>query len=989
MFAGLLALALGMPAPTTADDWKHTGTVTILTTPEGANLTAGSRVEQFPLLVTLHKDFFDFSQAQPHGEDLRLFTADGTPLPYQIDEWSPAQGQAKIWVRVPAIEGNQRQPLTLKWGNPSAQAESSGKAVFQESNGYVSVWHMGETAVDEVGTLESQDTGTQDTEGMIGRARRFPGGKGIFGGDTITTYPSGSSSHSTEAWFRAQAPNNTIIGWGNEGGGRGSKVRMQFRSPPHVHIDSDFSDVNGNSTLPLDQWIHVVHTYNTQDGKLYINGQLDGAAGPLLDIKTPMRLWLGGWYDNYDFKGELDEVRISNVARSPAWIQLEYANQKPAQTLVGPVIRPGTRFSVLPAALNLLEGTSATVSAQADGAEKVYWVLQRNGQETVGAADQLSYTIHAGRVSEDGSFNLSFQAVYPDGRKSLDIPVRVKDMIPDPAFVLQAPATWNGRTPITVVPKVTNAAALAVLNADRLKISYRVEEMATVNEETGDGLVLKHAFKGGRLRVRVGISNGGAVVEQTVEIQVTPPAADPWLARVPMTQEKPEAGQFYARDPVSNRGVLHYNGKLTEPADMVFLRLYADDRVANAMIGKPAGDGSYALSVPLEPGLIKYKVEFGTVQAGVATVQDTVGDLVCGDAYLIDGQSNAEATDVGQDDPDLGSPWVRSYGRMGGNPGELGGNEWRQAVVRDRDGGRGQIGYWGMALALQLVEAHKIPICIINGAVGGSRIDVHQRNAAEPEDRSTIYGRLLWRVKRARLEAGIRGAFWHQGENDQGADGPTGDYGFVTYRDYFVAMTAGWKTDYPNLQNLYMFQIWPKACSMGVNGSDNALREVQRMLPGLYSNLHIMSTLGIKPPGGCHYPVEGYAEFARLMAPLVERDLYGKTFTTSITPPNLVRAFYTSANRDAVALEFDQPMRWDEALLQDITLYRSEAGGEKLSAVAGSVAGNTVTLKLAAPTDATDISYLESGHWSPERLLYGANGMAALTFDMVPIEAEK
>ena len=35
----------------------------------------------------------------------------------------------------------------------------------------------------------------------------------------------------------------TIIGWGNEGGGRGSKVRMQFRSPPHVHVDSDFSDI--------------------------------------------------------------------------------------------------------------------------------------------------------------------------------------------------------------------------------------------------------------------------------------------------------------------------------------------------------------------------------------------------------------------------------------------------------------------------------------------------------------------------------------------------------------------------------------------------------------------------------------------------------------------------------------------------------------------------------------------------------------------------
>ncbi len=33
-------------------------------------------------------------------------------------------------------------------------------------------------------------------------ARRFPGKKGVVGGDKITGYPTGSSPHSTEAWFR-------------------------------------------------------------------------------------------------------------------------------------------------------------------------------------------------------------------------------------------------------------------------------------------------------------------------------------------------------------------------------------------------------------------------------------------------------------------------------------------------------------------------------------------------------------------------------------------------------------------------------------------------------------------------------------------------------------------------------------------------------------------------------------------------------------------
>jgi hypothetical protein len=79
---------------------------------------------------------------------------------------------------------------------------------------------------------------------------------------------------------------------------------------------------------------------------------------------------------------------------------------------------------------------------------------------------------------------------------------------------------------------------------------------------------------------------------------------------------------------------------------------------------------------------------------------------------------------------------------------------------------------------------------------------------------ATIYGRLFWRVQQARLTHGIRGVLWHQGENDQGADGPTGRYGWETYKQYFLNMSAAWKEDYPNIQHYYIFQIWPRACSM-------------------------------------------------------------------------------------------------------------------------------------------------------------------------------
>ena len=74
-------------------------------------------------------------------------------------------------------------------------------------------------------------------------------------------------------------------------------------------------------------------------------------------------------------------------------------------------------------------------------------------------------------------------------------------------------------------------------------------------------------------------------------------------------------------------------------------------------------------------------------------------------------------------------------------------------------------------------------------------------------------------MREARLTHGIRGVLWHQGENDQGADGPTGGYGWETYRQYFVKLAAAWKQDFPNIRHYHVFQIRPKKTLLrGGNG---------------------------------------------------------------------------------------------------------------------------------------------------------------------------
>ncbi len=973
-----LGLAVAGPAPAQYPGWRHAGSVFVLTTPEGADLPAAAAVEGFPLLVRLHKDFFDFAQAKPNGDDLRVSSAGGEPLAFQIDEWDAATGVAAVWVRLPKLVGNARQELKLHWGKADAASASDGKAVFNASNGYLSVWHLGDTVTDEVGTLVSKDSGTTPAPGVVGQARHFPGGKGVHGGDTIANYPLGASPHTSEAWFRAEKTNVTVLGWGNEGG-QGGKVRMQLRSPPHLHIDSNFADVAGRVKIPLGEWVHVAHTSDRGDGKVYVNGRLDAAATPLLNVKAPARLWIGGWYGNFDFVGDLDEVRVSKVARSADWVRLGYENQKPLQTLVGPLVRPGTAFGVSPAQVTVTEGQSVTLTAEAGGAQKVSWSLVRDGVECVVATDRFAYTFDSGRVVGDQSLTLRFKAVYPTEVKSKDIAVTIREAVPEPAFTLSVPATWDGRAAVEVVPTVTNADALRAAGAGTLRYTWAVSGVAVVQEVVPGKLLLKRAQNSGPMTVRVAIDNGGVATVRTATVAVTEPATDAYVSRPPTADEKPEAGQFYPRDD-RNLGTLVYNGTLTAAADSVFLKLSADGKPVETVTAKPLADRSYSLTAKLKPGLVKYAVEFGTTTGGVAQTLAAVGDLVCGDAYVIDGQSNAEATAFGPADAPPGSEWVRSFGSPAGDPKGTRSRRWGQAVVRSRAGGEFQIGAWGMELAKRLVEGQKVPVCVINGAVGGTRIDAHQRNPADPTDVTTIYGRLLWRVREAKLSHGVRAVLWHQGENDQGADGPTGGYGFETYRQYFVSMAAGWKTDFPNVRRYYAFQIWPKSCAMGVNGSDNRLREVQRNLPKLFSNLSVMSTLGVRPPGGCHFPLEGYAEFAKLIGPVMERDLYGVRTTTPVTAPDLKRAVFTSDRRDELTLEFDQPVAWDAKLAGEFSL-----DGVKGQVASGATRGDTLTLKLRAPSAAKTLTYLDSATWSQDRLLRGTNGVAALTFCEVPI----
>jgi len=734
-------------------------------------------------------------------------------------------------------------------------------------------------------------------------------------------------------------------------------------------------------------WLHVVHTIKDGQSTLYINGEKRAEGNPRsapMDIKRPARLWIGGWYNNYDYVGDMDEVRISAVARSADWVRLEYENQKPNQTLVGPLVQDGSTFSVSHDKLTMTEGETIRISGTAGGAQKIYWRTTRDEKTTVLAADRFSLEYSAGRTSGGHAATIRFEAIYDTGARTIEIPVAVKEALPEPQFVLNAPANWDGRETIEVQPQIANLDAMRQAGVGELTYDWQVSGLATDKDQQDGKLVLHRAQNSGPLTVTLRLSNGGDVVASSTEIIVREPEADAWVTRTPGSIEMPVDGQFYARAP-SGHGVMHCRGVLGAPAKAVFLRVFADGKKFAEDRSIPAADGPYDLSAKLRPSLVKYRIEFGTGVGDAEKILHRADDILCGDAYLINGQSNALATDTREESPRATNEWVRSYGRPRFFKEGERENLWCKPVwkANNKEGKEylAELGWWGMELGKQLVARHKVPVFIINGAAGGTRIDQHQRNDDNPTDPTTIYGRMLWRVKQAGLTHGIRAVLWHQGENDQGAAGPDGGYGWETYQKYFVEMSADWKRDFPNVSQYYVFQIWPNACSMGTGISGDMLREKQRTLPSLYSNMHILSTHGIRPEGTCHFPLEGWSVFADRVGRLIDEHFYDGPSANSVLPANLISIAYASNKRDEIVLEFDQPMQFDSDSVADFYL-----DGQPGLVVGGRASGKSVTLKLADDSDAKTITYLEGKRWNRKRpLLRGSNGVEALTFCKVPI----
>lgn len=323
-------------------DWPFSRRLSL--SPDG--IPSGETVTDFPLLVRLHEGNFDFTQSI--GSDIRFSAADGRHLAYEVERWDAQARQAEIWVRLDSLSGAGPVALTLHWGRLQAPDFSFGPAVFSSSGG---AWHF-QARPGLHGEMESPDASpgaarlvgqvdAGDRSGAVGNGAGFRGFHALQATGHPGLWP--ESSFTVSAWIKVagiQPAGAGVLSLGDN-----YILRVEPAGTLRFFYYNDTITV---SEPLLGPWVDATTSQKVNDKgwhlvagilagdslRIYIDGVARAAArarGPVTygrgpDLSVGVH---GGLESDFRFHGQIDEIRITRVPRSRAWMALAHETQKP------------------------------------------------------------------------------------------------------------------------------------------------------------------------------------------------------------------------------------------------------------------------------------------------------------------------------------------------------------------------------------------------------------------------------------------------------------------------------------------------------------------------------------------------------------------------------------------------------------------------------------------------------------------------------------
>ena len=310
-------------------DWEYRKLITIDSSQIGSTLT------NFPVLINELTDSDLATYAQDDGDDIVFVFDNGNiQLNHEIEYFNPTTGKLAAWVCVPSLSSTADTLLWMYYGNPDCQNQQNIQAVW--GTDHLMVHHLNETVNPHEDSSSSDNDGygtngvNMDVSGKIDGADYFAGDDDyvytFFDSDTEI---GDGNPFTIEAWsFAEETVAEMILG------GTTDTERFYFGTYLGYWRWGIGSEYTTNTGVPAiaNEWQHVAWVFDGTSVKIYLNGFLSNdktytGDGDLPYIYTSIGAVKrqDGTYGNY-YNGKIDEVRVSNVARSSDWINATYIN---------------------------------------------------------------------------------------------------------------------------------------------------------------------------------------------------------------------------------------------------------------------------------------------------------------------------------------------------------------------------------------------------------------------------------------------------------------------------------------------------------------------------------------------------------------------------------------------------------------------------------------------------------------------------------------
>ena len=306
-------------------DWKQRVKIGLNTTAEGLPIAAG--VDSAPVLVRLHTGNFQFVEAKPDGSDLRFVAGDDkTPLKFHIEKFDGLNELALVWVQVPKLlPGSKTDAIWLYYGNPNAPAASDAKGTYDATQALV--YHFSEREASPQDATANANHAARSSArvnnvGLIGAGLTFDAASEL----ALPASPSLKSSTTgmtLSMWIKPLDTADAPIYTQTEGAG---PLKLSIRGGTLL-VQSGAMVATTTAPVTAGVWQHVAVV--AKDGLvIYVNGQEAArVAGSVPDLDGAAIVGKG-------FKGDIDELQVSTVARSADWIKTAAQSQGADQKLV-------------------------------------------------------------------------------------------------------------------------------------------------------------------------------------------------------------------------------------------------------------------------------------------------------------------------------------------------------------------------------------------------------------------------------------------------------------------------------------------------------------------------------------------------------------------------------------------------------------------------------------------------------------------------------